>query len=133
MIFQNLPVITGKFSPFTENLLLPVNEILYRTIITNCDQLRQKSCKGIYYMSLQYCNKSKSQLTSPTPAQAASCCVISGTYSIALIVDSIHSLRMFLASKNFFYFYLRYVLMHSTFEVPETCRLTFVATFVECR
>jgi hypothetical protein len=36
----------------------------------------------IYYMSLQYCNKSKSQLTSPTPAQAASCCVISGTYSI---------------------------------------------------
>jgi hypothetical protein len=34
MIFQNLPVITGKFSPFTENLLLPVNEILYRTIIT---------------------------------------------------------------------------------------------------
>jgi hypothetical protein len=33
-------------------------------------------------MSLQYCNKSKSQLTSPTPAQAASCCVISGTYSI---------------------------------------------------
>jgi hypothetical protein len=35
LIFQNLPVITGKFSPFTENLLLPVNEILYRTIITN--------------------------------------------------------------------------------------------------
>jgi hypothetical protein len=35
-----------------------------------------------YYMSLQYCNKSKSQLTSPTPAQAASCCVIRGTYSI---------------------------------------------------
>jgi hypothetical protein len=33
-------------------------------------------------MSLQYCNKSKSQLTSPTPAQAASCCVINGTYSI---------------------------------------------------
>jgi hypothetical protein len=32
--FQNLPVITGKFFPFTENLLLPVNEILYRTIIT---------------------------------------------------------------------------------------------------
>jgi hypothetical protein len=32
-------------------------------------------------MSLQYCNKSKSQLTSPTPAQAASCCIISGTYS----------------------------------------------------
>jgi hypothetical protein len=32
--FPNLPVITGKFSPFTENLLLPVNEILYRTIIT---------------------------------------------------------------------------------------------------
>jgi hypothetical protein len=30
MIFQNLPVIAGKFSPFTENLLLPVNEILYR-------------------------------------------------------------------------------------------------------
>jgi hypothetical protein len=23
----------------------------------------------LYYMSLQYCNKSKSQLTSPTPAQ----------------------------------------------------------------
>jgi hypothetical protein len=23
----------------------------------------------IYYMSLRYCNKSKSQLTSPTPAQ----------------------------------------------------------------
>jgi hypothetical protein len=34
LIFINLPVITGKFSPFTENLLLPVNEILYRTIIT---------------------------------------------------------------------------------------------------
>jgi MFS family permease len=34
LIFQNLPVISGKFSPFTENLLLPVNEILYRTIIT---------------------------------------------------------------------------------------------------
>jgi hypothetical protein len=33
-MFTNLPVITGKFSPFTENLLLPVNEILYRTIIT---------------------------------------------------------------------------------------------------
>jgi hypothetical protein len=25
---------TGKFSPFTENLILPVNEILYQTIIT---------------------------------------------------------------------------------------------------
>jgi hypothetical protein len=37
---------------------------------------------GPPYMSLQYCNKCKSQLTSPTPAQAASCCVISGTYSI---------------------------------------------------
>jgi hypothetical protein len=35
------------------------------------------------YMSRWYCNKSKSQLTSPTPAQAASCCVISGTYSIS--------------------------------------------------
>jgi hypothetical protein len=35
LIYQNLPVITGKFFPFTENLLLPVNEILYRTIITN--------------------------------------------------------------------------------------------------
>jgi hypothetical protein len=35
-----------------------------------------------YYMSRWYCNKSKSQLTSPTPAQAASCCIISGTYSI---------------------------------------------------
>jgi SpoVK/Ycf46/Vps4 family AAA+-type ATPase len=34
LIYQNLPVITGKFFPFTENLLLPVNEILYRTIIT---------------------------------------------------------------------------------------------------
>jgi hypothetical protein len=34
LIFINLPVITGKFSPFTENLLLPVNEIIYRTIIT---------------------------------------------------------------------------------------------------
>jgi hypothetical protein len=41
-----------------------------------------RSWELIYYMSLQYCNKSKSQLTSPTPAQAASCCVISGTYSI---------------------------------------------------
>jgi hypothetical protein len=30
LIFINLPVITGKFSPFTENLLLPLN----RTIIT---------------------------------------------------------------------------------------------------
>jgi hypothetical protein len=37
-------------------------------------------------MSLQYCNKSKSQLTSPTPAQAASCCIISGTYSMYLVV-----------------------------------------------
>jgi hypothetical protein len=36
----------------------------------------------IYYMSRWYCNKSKSQLTSPTPAQSASCCIISGTYSI---------------------------------------------------
>jgi hypothetical protein len=34
LIFINLLVITGKFSPFTENLLLPVNKILYRTIIT---------------------------------------------------------------------------------------------------
>jgi hypothetical protein len=34
MILQNLPVITGKFSPITENLLLAVNEIIYRTIIT---------------------------------------------------------------------------------------------------
>jgi hypothetical protein len=34
-------------------------------------------------MSRWYCNKSKSQLTSPTPAQAASCCIISGTYSIS--------------------------------------------------
>jgi hypothetical protein len=30
-------VFTGKFSPFTEHLLLPVNEILYRTIITSVD------------------------------------------------------------------------------------------------
>jgi hypothetical protein len=35
-----------------------------------------------YYMSLQCRNKSKSVLTSPSPAQAASCCVISGTNSI---------------------------------------------------
>jgi hypothetical protein len=41
LICQNLPVITGKFSPFTENLLLPVNEILYQTIIT-----RPKAKKG---------------------------------------------------------------------------------------
>jgi hypothetical protein len=34
LIFINLLVITGNFFPFTENLLLPVNEILYRTIIT---------------------------------------------------------------------------------------------------
>jgi hypothetical protein len=34
-IFINFPVITGNFSPFTENVLLPVNEILYRTIITS--------------------------------------------------------------------------------------------------
>jgi hypothetical protein len=33
--FPKFTVITGKFSPFTENLLLPVNEIIYRTIITN--------------------------------------------------------------------------------------------------
>jgi hypothetical protein len=37
--FPNLPVITGKFSPFTENLLLPVNEILYRTIITRSNAI----------------------------------------------------------------------------------------------
>jgi hypothetical protein len=43
--FQNLPVITGKFFPFTENLLLPVNEILYRTIITRQNQ--SKRCTEI--------------------------------------------------------------------------------------
>jgi hypothetical protein len=47
-----------------------------KLFIGNCD---------IYYMSRWYCNKSKSQLTSPTPAQAASCCIISGTYSILSI------------------------------------------------
>jgi hypothetical protein len=41
-----------------------------------------KTLLSTYYMSRWYCNKSKSQLTSPTPAQAASCCIISGTYSI---------------------------------------------------
>jgi hypothetical protein len=44
-------------------------------------------------MSLQYCNKSKSQLTSPTPAQAASCCVISGTYSMSPLSNQIWWLR----------------------------------------
>jgi hypothetical protein len=44
--------------------------------------------RHIYYMSRWYCNKSKSQLTSPTPAQAASCCVISGTYST--LVQHLH-------------------------------------------
>jgi hypothetical protein len=34
--------------------------------------------KAIYYMSHQYCNKSKSQLTSPTPAQLPAVAVSTG-------------------------------------------------------
>jgi hypothetical protein len=49
-------------------------------------------------MSLQYRNKSKSQLTSPTPAQAASCCVISGTHSILLLLCYVVK-KMILPSK----------------------------------
>jgi hypothetical protein len=41
MIFLK-PVITGKFSPFTENLLVPVNEILYRTIIMIHEEIELK-------------------------------------------------------------------------------------------
>jgi hypothetical protein len=47
LIFLNLPEITGKFSPFTENLLLPVNEILYRTIITTPDSLAGQSRRAV--------------------------------------------------------------------------------------
>jgi hypothetical protein len=38
--------------------------------------------KVTIFLIFYYNNKSKSQLTRPTPAQAASCCVISGTYSM---------------------------------------------------
>jgi hypothetical protein len=47
LIFQNLLVIIGKFSPFTENLLLPVNEILYRTIITSWSRASEVSAATI--------------------------------------------------------------------------------------
>jgi hypothetical protein len=64
----NIPLFWFKIIP---------NELCYCDVYYSCHA-------KLYYMSLQYCNKSKSQLTSPTPAQAASCCVISETYSISL-------------------------------------------------
>jgi hypothetical protein len=42
LIFINLSVINGNFSPFTENLLLPVNEIIYRTIISSLPAFRKR-------------------------------------------------------------------------------------------
>jgi hypothetical protein len=49
---------------------------------------------GKYYMSLQYCNKSKSQLTTLTPAQLPAVAVSSGH-----IVYSLHCIYRLTISK----------------------------------
>jgi hypothetical protein len=61
-------------------------------------------------MSRWYCNKFKSQLTSPTPAQAASCCIISGTYSIYDLC--LHRKQVFFSFEKWFQFPIFFIFFY---------------------